>query len=212
MLGLRMIIAAVAVLSVSGCMTVQTQVDAYSTIPTDLEPRTVYIAPFRGMSAQTLQWQTNAGILAAVLAERGFEVVGRQRDARLTAYFGFAIDQGEQVQTVYSIPQYGVTGYSGAHTYGSVYGNTYSATTTFTPTYGITGYSSGVSTSIVYTRSLAIEMIDNRNQQLVFEARAVSRGNCGSFTPVASSIIQAVLSNFPEGRTGLVSTPMEGEC
>lgn len=199
-------------LVLSACMQVQTQVDAYSSIPADLEPKTIYIAPYRGVSGNSLEWQTNARILAQTLSEKGFSVVSRQRDARLTAYFGFGVDQGERVQTAYSIPQWGVTGYSGANTYGTVYGNTYSATTTLNPTYGVTGYSTGTTTSVVYTRSVSIDMIDNRNRQQVFQAKAVSRGSCNSFAPVASPIIAAVLSNFPQGKTGTVTLPMENEC
>lgn len=200
-------------LSLAACMkTVETQVDAYSSIPADLEPKTVYVAPYAGMNGNSLEWQTNAQILANVLNEKGFTVVGRQRDARLTAYFGFGIDRGERVQTAYSVPQWGVTGYSGANTYGTLYGNTYSATTTLNPTYGVTGYSTGTSTSIVYTRSVSIDMFDNKNREQVFQAKAISRGSCNSLAPVAPYIITSVLTNFPEGKTGTVNLAAELEC
>jgi hypothetical protein len=193
----------------SGCMQVQTQVDAYSEIPEDLEPKTIYLVPYKGTSASNLEWKANAKILAQVLKEKGFSVVRNRRDARLTAFFGFGIDRGQQVSTPYTIPQYGVTGYSGANTYGSVYGNTFTAHTTFTPTYGVTGYSSGTITEVHYTRSVSIEMIDNKTRKPVFQARAVSRGKCGSFKPVAAPIISAVLSNFPKGKSGTVTLPLD---
>lgn len=202
-----------ASLALMGCTTqVNTQVDAYSSIPDDIEPRTVYIAPFRGMSSSDLQWQAHARVLAAVLNEKGFTIAPRQRDARLTAFFGFGIDQGETVQTSYSIPQWGVTGYSGATTTGSVFGSSFRATTTYTPRYGVTGYRSGIATNVVFTRSVAIDMFDNRTRQQVFQARGVSRGSCNSFGPVAEQIIGAVLSNFPAGRTGRVALPMQDDC
>lgn len=197
---------------IGGCTEVKTQVDAYSTIPQNIETRTVYVAPLQGMSANDLQWQANAQILALVLAEKGFSVVGSQRDAALTAYLGFGVDQGERVQEAYSVPQFGVTGYSGAQTYGSVYGSHYSATTTFTPTYGVTGYQTGVRSSVIYTRLLAIDMIDNRTRQQVFQGRGVSRGACGSFTAVAPQVIGAVLSNFPAGYNGTVSAQSDVDC
>src|SRR6056297_442679 len=62
-------------LILSACMQVQTQVDAYSSIPADLEPKTIYIAPYKGMSGNSLEWQTNARILAQTLSEKGFSVV-----------------------------------------------------------------------------------------------------------------------------------------
>lgn len=199
----------------SACMQMQevhTQVDAYSSIPADVEPKTIYIAPYRGVSRNSLEWQTNARVLAQTLTDKGFTIVDRQRDARLTAYFGFGIDQGERVQTTYAIPQWGVTGYSGANTYGTLSGNTYSARTTLSPTYGVTGYNTGTMTNVIYTRSVSIDMIDNRNRQQVFKSKAVSQGECNSFAPVASPIIKAVLSNFPQGKTGTVRLPVENEC
>ena len=200
-------------LSLSACMNVvESQVDAYSSIPVDFEPKTVFIAPYKGVSSNSLEWQTNARILAQSLSTKGFSVVGRKREARLTAYFGFGIDRGEMVRTAYSIPQWGVTGYSGANTYGSVYGNSFTATTTLTPTYGVTGYSTGTRTDVVYTRSVSIDMIDNSNGKQVFQAKAISRGSCNSFAPVAAPIIDAVLSNFPQGKTGKVSLPMKNDC
>ncbi|WP_420819272.1 DUF4136 domain-containing protein [Pacificoceanicola onchidii] len=189
----------------------KTHVDAYSSIPKDLDSRTIYLTPY-SESQVGPQWRTNAGILATVLAEKGFEVVQDRSKARLIAFFGFAVDKGEQVQSTYSIPQWGVTGYSGATTTGTIYGNSYNATTTLTPTYGVTGYSTGTVTSTVYTRSVAIDMFDTVNKELVFEATAVSRGSCNSFTPVAGAIIRAVLTNFPNGKTGTVTLPMDNEC
>ncbi len=207
----KLLLPLCAIWLLSGCM-VETQVDAYSAIPADIEPKTVFVAPYEGTNSNDLEWQTNARTFAAVLAEKGFSVVSRQKDARLTAYFGFAVDQGERIQTAYSIPQWGVTGYSGASTYGSVYGSSYSATTILNPTYGITGYDTGVRSDVVFTRSVAIEMLDNSTRQTVFKARAISQGSCNSFAPVAGAIIKAVLSNFPQGKSGSVVLPMENEC
>lgn len=199
-------------LLITGCSYVSTQVDAYSSIPEDIDPRTVYLAPFKGMNIHDLEWQSNTQALAAVLKEKGFDVVGHQRDARLTAYFGFHVNQGELVQNSYSIPEFGITGYSKSNTYGKINGKSYSASTTFTPDYGVTGHSTGLATSIVFTRDVAINMVDNRTRKTVFKAHGVSRGSCHSFAPVAISIIRAVLSNFPEGTNGTVDIPMENRC
>jgi hypothetical protein len=202
----------VTFVALTGCVQIETQVDAYSTIPDDLEPKTVYIAPYQGMDGNSLQWRTNAQVFASILGEKGYQVVSQKGQARLTAFFGFAIDQGERVQTSYSIPKWGVTGYSGANTYGTVYGNSYSATTTLTPTYGVTGYSSGVRSDVIYTRSVAIDMIDNKTRQRVFQAKGISRGTCASFAQVAKPIITSILSEFPKGKTGTVQLPFESDC
>jgi len=202
-----------AMMGLGGCMTtVETQVDAYSAIPAELEPKTVYIAPYENSDAKRLEWQTNAQKLAGVLSTKGFTTVSKRRDASLIAFFGFNVDQGERVQSTYSIPQYGVTGYSGANTYGNVYGNSYTATTTLTPTYGVTGYQTGTSTDTIFTRSMSIDMVDSKTGKQVFEAKAVSRGSCNSFAPIANQIIGAALSDFPKGKTGKVSLPSDAKC
>ena len=203
----------ISVVGLSGCMSaVETHVDAYSSIPADIEPKTVYISPYNKADANSLKWKENAGILASVLSERGFQTVAQRRDATLIAYFGFAVDNGERVQSTYSIPQWGVTGYSGAQTYGTVYGNSVSATTTYTPTYGVTGYQTGTTTETIFTRSVSIDMLDRSSGKKVFEAQAVSSGACNSFTPIARQIIGAVMSEFPSGKSGKISLPFDGEC
>lgn len=206
-------LVAVAFLALSGCVgLVETKVDAYSSIPDDLSTKTVFISAYNKSDAQSLEWRTNAQILKNVIEEKGFSVVPTRQHARLVAYFGFAVDNGERVTTNYSIPNWGVTGYSGANTYGTIYGNTYSANTTLTPTYGVTGYTRGTRTDTIFTRSASLEMIDTQTKKKVFEGTAISSGSCNSFAPVASSIIKAVLSNFPKGKNGRVNLPMEGEC
>lgn len=201
-----------AAFALSGCMQVQTNVEAHSSIPADIAPKTVYITPYNPSDANSLEWRTNAGILASVINEKGFQVVNRKQDARLTAKFGYLIDEGQAVQSSYSIPQYGVTGYSAARTTGTIYGNTYTANTTMTPTYGITGYTTGTQTDIMFTRGAVVEMVDNTNRQTVFEGKAVSVGSCFSFSSVAPQILGALLTNFPGGKTGRVDMQWDGGC
>jgi hypothetical protein len=210
---LKTLAAALALASIAACtQTIQSQVDAFSTIPEDLHPKTIYIAPYKGVDPSSLEWQTNARTLAKVLAGKGYAVVGDKSDARLTAYFGFAIDEGERITTNYAIPQYGITGYSGSSTYGTNYGNSYSSTTTLNPTYGVTGYTQGTRTDTVYTRSVSIDMVDNETRKKVFQSTGSSLGTCASFTSVAQPIIAGVLSNFPAGKNGRVKMPTENSC
>ena len=202
----------VAALFLSGCVSVQTQVEAYSEVPSDIEPKTVYIAAFSGDDATSMAWRQSAGALATVLSEKGFKAVSSKKDARLVAFFGYAVDKGQIVTSQYSIPQWGITGYSGANTYGSFYGNSYSSTTTLNPTYGVTGYSTGTRTEKLYTRSVKVVMMDQKTKKRVFEGLGVSTGSCAAFGSVAPQIIGAVLSEFPKGRVGTVTLPLDGSC
>src|SRR5690606_17178124 len=52
----------------------------------------------------------------------------------------YRVGQAHTSSYTTSVPQWGQTGYSSAHTSGMVTGNYYSANTYYTPTYGITGY------------------------------------------------------------------------
>lgn len=211
---LRLLFATIGfVVCLTGCMSaVRTNVEAYSALPEDVDSKKVYIAAFEGQNTSSLQYKTNARILANELSEKGLQVVSKRRDADLIAFIGYAVDSGEVVTTQYSIPQFGVTGYSGSTTYGTVYGNTLTANTYYTPTYGVTGYSTGTSSEVVYTRSFAINIVDPRSNEIQYEARAVSRGSCGSFTGVADEIIGATLKEFPKGSVGSVDMPFDGSC
>lgn len=201
-----------AVLAVAGCSQVQTHVDAHSSIPADIAPKTINIMPYSPADGNSLEWRTNAGVLASILNQKGFEVVQGTQNARLTAKFGFLVNEGETVQSTYSIPQWGVTGYSGATTTGTIYGNSYRANTTLTPTYGVTGYTTGTRTDVLFTRAALLDMVDNTSKRTVFEGKAISRGECFSFTPVAPQILGAMLVNFPAGKTGQVDLEWDGNC
>ncbi|MDQ0316964.1 DUF4136 domain-containing protein [Amorphus orientalis] len=226
MKSLRVLLAAAALVALAGCMQVQTQVDAYSVIPADITPKTVYIAPYKGMDASSLAWQTNAATLAGVLAEKGFTRVASRKQARLVAFFGFAVDKGQRVTTEYLIPQWGYVGvgpgwygpgwggpgfYGGGFYGGGWYGPGpyYGA---WGPQFGVVGYTPAVRTETIYTRSASLDMIDTKTGQKVFQSRAVSRGPCGLFAPVAQPMVRAVLSNFPQGRTGVVTLPQTDQC
>ena len=187
----------------SASCNVQTDVEAHSSINESTVGSKVYVAAVQGQETQSIAWRSNKKIAENELRAVGFQVVNSRKQADYLAYFGYAVDSGKLVTTNYAIPQYGVTGYSGARTYGSVYGNTYSANTYVTPTYGVTGYSTGSRTDKVYTRSAKLFLVDNKTG----ESGANSTGSCHSFTPVAPYIIKSMLSNYPSGKVGKVTLP-----
>jgi hypothetical protein len=222
----RFLAVLVGVALLAGCQQVRTQVDAYSVIPADIEPKTVFLAPYKGMDGSSLAWQANAAIVARVLAEKGFTPVASRKQARLVAFFGFAVDEGERVTTAYLIPQWGYVGYGGGWYGPGVYGPGYVVGpgpysswgggwgwgSPVGPAFGVVGYTPALRTETVYTRSASIDMIDTRAGRQVFQAKAVSRGECGLFAPVADPIVRAVLKNFPQGTTGTVTLPQTDRC
>lgn len=203
----------------AGCVQVSTDVDSYSVIPANIEPKTVYVAPYKGMGGSSLPWQSNARILARVLAEKGFTVVDSRKQARLVAFFGFGVDKGERVTTQYLIPQWGYVwpgaGFYGGPFYGGpgpYWGWGWGSPFVPGPSYGVVGYTTGLKTETVFTRSASIDMIDTRTGKKVFQGRGVSRGTCASFAPVAEPMLRAVLANFPAGKAGRVTLPMSDGC
>ena len=189
--------------------TVRTNVEAYSSIEESTQDQSVYIAGTQGQDTKSISWRQNTAILSNELRSLGLNVVSSKRKADYIAYFGYAVDEGRFVTSNYSIPIYGVTGYSGANTYGSAYGNSYSSTTTLTPTYGVTGYSSGSRTKKVFTRSAKLYLVKKNTGKTVFEGQALSSGDCFAFAPVAPYIIRSVLQNYPQGKVGTVDFRIE---
>lgn len=198
-------------LSACGTIRVISQVEGYSSMPPVVVDKRVIVKPTKGQKTNSISWKTVKRTLSNELRTKGLSVANSSSKADYIVYFGYAIDEGELVTTNYSVPQYGVTGYSSANTFGSFYGSSYSSTTTLNPTYGITGYTTGSRTDNVFTRSANLSIIDKKSGEMVFEAMASSKGSCHSFIPVAPMIISALLEDFPNGKIGKVVNTVPSE-
>jgi len=208
-----LLLALLAVLA--GCETTPTivsQIESYSALPGTYAGAAVVVRPFDAAIADSLEFKALKTQLEDRLRRVGFNVVEPGQESRYVAYFGYGIDQGREVHQSYSVPEYGITGYSSAHTTTTITGQgdtrTITSTTTYTPDYGITGYSGGVTSATLYTRSLAVAIADTQNKQEVWSMRAVSQGRCGILKPVMEPMLDAAFSQFPEtnGRV-VVETP-----
>jgi hypothetical protein len=180
---------------------------------------TVYVILAATAARATLEDQAWVRLAESEFAARGFRIVSSPANAALVAVVGLAIDAGRKVARPFMIPQWGVTGYSGAQTFGtfSRFGDvgTYSGTTTLMPQYGVTGYATGVATQRVFTRRgilLVFRPPPTPNPVPVFEARAVSEGSCGMLSTVAPSFVAALFEKFPAGGSGLVEKDMKAAC
>jgi len=108
-------------------------------------------------------------------------------------------------ENVSHYPIYGQTGTSGGITTGTIntYGNTatYSSTTSSIPTFGVVG--SGVSVSTEYTRTLTINMVDNRafdqsnDINIVYKGFVISQGSGGKLLEIIPSMVSAIFEEFP---------------
>lgn len=212
------IIVVLSFVLVSCGSVIRSNVTTFHELPEDWKGRTIAVLPYSEQNSQSLEWRNYKTKLEDQLRKVSF-VVTSPDNATLIAFFGYAIDRGREVISTYSIPQYGVTGYSSGYTTGTVtnYGggySTYRGTTTLNPTYGITGYSTGVTSSTVYTRSLSVDMIEKRNQTKLWEMKLRSQGSCGNISTVMPAFFQAAFDEFPgpNGKGRTIDLPWDGSC
>jgi len=190
------------------------QLQSFSDLPVNWQSKTVGIAPYQGQDAKRLEWRSYAKLLEAKFRERGLRTVsGESQKPDYIAFLGYGIDNGSTVTQSYSIPQWGVTGYSGGYTSGYVdaFGN-YSGTTTLTPVYGVTGYSTGTTSSKVYTRSLSIDIRDRESGNNVWEGKVVSSGSCGALREVIDEMLLIAFEKWPLSGSGRYETPSTANC
>lgn len=212
------IVVFAAAFALSGCVArVKSDVSAFSAMEASDQGAAVYIAPYDDAQGNSLEWKTYADLMAGQLRAKGFKVAPSPDHADLLAFFGYAIDNGSQVTSTYSVPNWGVTGYSSGYTSGtytstgSGYG-TYSGTTYLQPEYGITGYSTHTDTHTVYTRSLAIDMVEVGSGDKKWEMRLSSTGSCSRFAAVAEEFFKAAFKSFPDGKGGTEIVDWNGKC
>lgn len=218
---LKYLVALSACTLLMGCNPprITTNVQAFSTPDRLNTSDRVFVAPLRAEDSQSLEAQTYVRLANEEFTKRGFTVVENLADATAIALLGIVIDGGRNESRTYAIPQFGVTGYSGSNTTGTVsrFGNmsTVQATTSYTPQYGVTGYSTGVMTSRVFNRvaMLIISRPVNRGEvRRIFESRGTSEGSCGNLSAIAPTIIQSLFATFPDGGPRNVTVPWSGEC
>jgi hypothetical protein len=64
----------------------------------------------------------------------------------------------------------------------------------------------------IYTRSLAIDVVDAKTVDKVWEMTLSSSGSCGRFAGVAPVLFDAAFQSFPQGAGGNVEIESDGMC
>lgn len=191
----------------SGCATmVQTRyvsnVDSLAQTDASTKKRYVLLPGGKAVDADDLQFKEFAGYVDKILIEKGFVKVSYLQDAELAIFFTYAIGDPQTYNYSYSLPTFGQTGVSSAHTSGtmSLRGSTatYSGTTTYTPTFGITGSSTYIGTNTIFSRFLLLDaydvatyLKDNKMSQ-VWKTNVVSSGSSGDLRLVAPYMVTAM--------------------
>ena len=206
--------------ALGGCATrIRSQVEAFAASDAPKPGERVFVFAAVEPARQSLETQQWVNIAAREFRQRGYVVVDNPTSANILAGVAVSMLGGRDVTSSYSIPQYGVTGYTGSTTTGSFqrFGNTgtFQSSTNYQPQYGITGYSTGVSTDRVFDRAafLVISRKPAAGSQLreVYSAKAHSTGTCGMLSVVAPFLIEAVFNKFPQGGAGQVDIQPKDE-
>jgi hypothetical protein len=218
---LRLLYAISIALSLSACgSNISTQVEAFaSNNPPHIGDR-IWIFPIVENGQETLENAVWVNTAKEELIKKKFIIANSPETADVFLGVGVTMKGARDVQSTYHIPQFGVTGYSGARTSGTVssYGGvgTINTTTTLIPQYGVTGYTSGVQTNRVFDRfGMAIfyrPAPANQKPIEVYSVRANSSGSCGMLSAVAPAIIIAMLKEFPKPTTSRIDMPWDGRC
>lgn len=223
----RSLIIVFVVALLSGCASVsphiESNVTSFHTLPPEsTSAMKVIVLPWRDALGESLEFQAYAAAVGRQLTARGASVVTDGKEATHVLFLDYGIDDGQFVTSTYSIPHWGVTGYSGATTTGTVstYGNTsyVNANTTLNKTYGVTGYSTGVRTDQVFSRVLNADLVELSKPPLeakkVYEARLRSQGSCSNLATVMPAFIAAMFAEFPgeSGRSRRVVSTWDGSC
>lgn len=152
--------------------------------------------------ASSLQFQEYKSYVERTLALQGFQKAQNGELPDLIVYLGYGIGEPQTKTASYSVPVYGQTGVSSAHTTGTVssttnaYGNSamtqssVTATTTYTPAFGVTGYQQQTTSYDVYGRYISLAGFftkdwESRGELVpAFETNITSTGTSGDLRKV----------------------------
>lgn len=214
--------ALAATIAIAGCATPQIEANVstfHEISPNDHSDKRIAVVPWREEMKNSLEFKNYAALLESRLREKGFTVVSLFEGPELIGFLDFGIDSGREVISTYSVPHWGVTGYSSAYTTGTVtsYGGmgTYSGTTTLAPQYGVTGYSTGASSDTVYARFVnfdIVRIVSEKEHKKVFEGKLRSSGTCGSLPTILPPLLDALFRDFPKQGGRRVTLPWSGKC
>lgn len=116
---------------------------------------TYAIIPGAGVS-DGLEFDSYANQLESVLAGLGFIRKQDTKDASVDVLLSYRVGKAQVSNYTTSVPEWGITGYRGSYTRGTMVGNQYTGITTYVPAYGIAGYRQVSNTVTDYPLSIQI--------------------------------------------------------
>ena len=217
---MRLVAIFVMIFGIVGCgpqPRVETNVDSFTTITPLSGKGSVFVVANPADLSESIEFKTYKGKLEDQFFQQGYSKAQLASSADFVVHLYYSIDDGQTITSTYSVPMWGQTGGGTASHSGTVYGGgsaSYSGTTYSFPTYRVVGSTTGTSVNTLFSRIVRIDMFElNEGVQgeKVFEAKAVSKGRCGSMSEVIDEILTGVFQQFPNTRV-LVEIPGEFNC
>ena len=183
---------------------VESDVTIFHNITGTIEKKTIKVLPFDKSLEGSLQFQAYAKTISSYLAQYGFSVVLENQVPDYIVFVSYGIGSGKTITE--STPIFGATGGGTTTTSGTVFGEgggrsiDYSERSYTMPTFGVVG--SRTSTSILFTRNLAIDIVDasslkSGKPKKIYEGRVKSAGQCSDINYVMPEMIKSMFINFP---------------
>ncbi|MSO65368.1 MAG: hypothetical protein EXQ85_06165 [Alphaproteobacteria bacterium] len=157
------------------------------------ERGSIAVKAMEDRKADSLEFARCAQQVERYLAANGFILAGPGVSPDFEARLDYGIDEGKATVHHEQVPIRGVVGYN------------HMASSPPTPVYGTTGYQTIARDEIVFTRTLALDILRSvrRGEYLkVYEAKVLSRGGSGQFLLVAEPMLRALCSDFPGPASG----------
>lgn len=170
------------------------------------QSKKVFIQGYPEQINQSLEFKSYKKMFEDKFLNNGYTITDNKNLSDLTAFISYGIDSGKTTTHIDSVPIFGSTGggttyHSGSVYSGSNYGS-YSGTSYSMPTFGIVGSSSYSYNVTVYSRNLAMDIVETKslgqkNPIKVFEGRIKSSGCSSQINEVMPPLVEAMFQNFP---------------
>lgn len=198
---IKAVASCVAILFLSGCAQfANISVSTFHELPAPTPATTISVFPGSADQQASLEYKTYSKIFESHLLKSGYTVVPYSSNPNLVALFGYGISGGKDHIESYAIPTFGVTGYSGSTTSGSISksGN-FSASTSANPIYGVTGYNSGVQSYTTYDVFLKISIVKPQEIPIkkLYESTATGKSLCQNMVGIIPYLFDGIFKNFP---------------
>ena len=194
-----------------GSPEVEADVSAFSELTPADKGKTFTVKAFDAAQEDSLEWRAYAALLAERMTGAGFKQAAHPDQVDSIARMDFGIDRGTIIHHHRSRGRYGFRSFGG---FGLGFGRRHFRVNGFfpfvLPVYH--GHRTHAVSSVVFDRSLAIDIVERVSGKKKWELSLASTGSCGRYATLAPLFFDAAFADFPENSGGAISLPLEKGC